>query len=203
MLDTSLESVENSNNDWVSCNWNDFSSKGIVVLISGNGSNLQALIDYGFEIKKVFSNNSNAKGLQRAKEANIPTQAESSLKALEKIVTKFCYDNNIKLIVLAGFMRLLSNKFTKRWNKKCVNIHPSLLPSFPGITAGKQALDYGVKYTGVTVHYVDEGMDTGEIISQQPIYIEEWDDEDSLHTRLQKIEHKIYPQTINYLLKSF
>ena len=88
MLDTSLESVENSNNDWVSCNWNDFSSKGIVVLISGNGSNLQALIDYGFEIKKVFSNNSNAKGLQRAKEANIPTQAESSLKALEKIVTK-------------------------------------------------------------------------------------------------------------------
>ena len=84
-----------------------------------------------------------------------------------------------------------------------MNINPSLLPSIPGITAVKQALDYCVKYTGVTVHYVDEGMDTGEIISQQPIYIEEWDDEDSLHTRLQKIEHKIYPQTINYLLKSF
>jgi phosphoribosylglycinamide formyltransferase-1 len=82
-----------------------------------------------------------------------------------------------------------------------VNIHPSLLPSFPGITAVEQALNYGVKCTGVTVHYVDEGMDTGEIIAQQPIYIEKWDTEDTLHIRLQKIEHLIYPETINFLLK--
>ena len=174
---------------------------GIVILVSGNGSNLQALIDYGFDIKKVFSNNPNARGLQRAKDADIPTEAVSSLSALESKVTEFCLNNDVKLIVLAGFMRLLSNEFTRRWSKKCVNIHPSLLPSFPGITAVEQALDYGVKCTGVTVHYVDEGMDTGEIISQQPIYIERWDTEDTLHIRLQKIEHLIYPETINFLLK--
>ena len=174
---------------------------GIVILVSGNGSNLQALIDYGFDIKKVFSNNPNARGLQRAKDADIPTEAVSSLSTLESKVTEFCLNNDVKLIVLAGFMRLLSNEFTRRWSKKCVNIHPSLLPSFPGITAVEQALDYGVKCTGVTVHYVDEGMDTGEIISQQPIYIEKWDTEDTLHIRLQKIEHLIYPETINFLLK--
>ena len=157
---------------------------GIVILVSGNGSNLQALIDYGFDIKKVFSNNPNAKGLQRAKDSDIPTEAVSSLSALESKVTEFCLDNDVKLIVLAGFMRLLSNEFTRRWSKKCVNIHPSLLPSFPGITAVEQALNYGVKCTGVTVHYV-----------------EKWDTEDTLHIRLQKIEHLIYPETINFLLK--
>ena len=196
-----IENIESSNNDWIGYNWNEFPSKNVVVLISGNGSNLQALINYDIPIKKVFSNNPNAKGLHRAKKANIPTEAESSLSSLENKVTKFCKDNNIKLIVLAGFMRLFSKEFTREWNKKCVNVHPSLLPSFPGITAVEQALEYGVKCTGVTVHYVDEGMDTGEIIAQQPLNIEKWDTKETLHARLQKIEHKLYPETINFLLK--
>lgn len=173
---------------------------GIVILISGNGSNLQALIDIGFNIKKVFSNNPKAKGLQRATVAGIPTEMISNLTTLETKVTQFCNDNKVDLIVLAGFMRLLSNEFTNVWKKKCVNIHPSLLPSFPGITAIEQALDYGVKWTGVTVHYIDEGMDTGEIISQQPVEILPDDTEESMYKKIQKVEHNLYAKTIKKLI---
>ena len=174
---------------------------GIVVLLSGSGSNLAAIMENELPVKFVMSDNSKAYGIDRADKKKIPSFVQSDLKILELHVTKLCSSNDIDLIVLAGFMKLLSPAFVAAWKGKIINIHPSLLPSFPGAHAIEQAVEYGVKYTGVTVHYVDEGMDTGQIIAQEPVKIAKNDTIKNLYGKIHKVEHKLYPKVIKDLLK--
>jgi phosphoribosylglycinamide formyltransferase-1 len=160
------------------------------ILISGNGSNLQSIIDYiekgslKATIKIVISNNPDAYGLTRAKKHGIPV-----------VILK---NNSVDLVILAGFMRVLTPTFLKAFPQKIMNIHPALLPSFPGIHGQKQALEYGVKLSGCTVHFVDEGVDTGPIIIQSAVQVFDDDTEETLAARILKEEHRIYPQAIQF-----
>ena len=173
----------------------------IAVLLSGNGSNLKALIDKGIKVSFVASNNPKALGLKIAKNANIPLYSWKNVSQLEEEVLKLIIDYNVKLLVLAGYMRLLSKNFVKSLPSKfIVNVHPSLLPKYKGMNAIKQALDDSAQYTGVTIHYVDEGMDSGSIIKQNIIKINENDTEETLKDRLQEIEHRLYSDTIKSIL---
>ena len=173
----------------------------IAVLLSGNGSNLKAIIDKGIKVSVVDSNNPKAIGLKIAKNANIPLYSWKNVSQLEEEVLKLIIDYNVKLLVLAGYMRLLSKNFVNSLPSKfIVNVHPSLLPKYKGMNAIKQALDDSAQYTGVTIHYVDEGMDSGSIIKQNIIKINDNDTEDTLKDRLQKIEHRLYPDTIKSIL---
>ena len=173
----------------------------IAVLLSGNGSNLKAIIDKGIKVSFVASNNPKALGLKIAKNANIPSYSWTNDTELEKEVLKLIIKYNVKLLVLAGYMRLLSKNFVNSLPSKfIVNIHPSLLPKYKGMNAIKQALDDNAQYTGVTIHYVDEGMDSGSIIKQNIIKINENDTENTLKDRLQEIEHCLYSDTIKSIL---
>ena len=137
----------------------------IGVLISGNGSNLNAIINNGINVKFVVSNNPDALGLLIAKKNHIPIYIFKNLLILEKEVFKLIIHYNTDLLVLAGFMKILSRNFVHALpHNSIVNVHPSLLPAFQGKNAIINALEYGVKYTGITIHYVDEGIDTGVII---------------------------------------
>ncbi len=173
----------------------------IGVLLSGNGSNLRAIIDKGTKVSFVASNNPKALGLKIAKNANIPAYSWKNVSELEEEVLKLIIAYNVKLLVLAGYMRLLSKNFVNSLPSKfIVNVHPSLLPKYKGMNAIKQALDDSAQYTGVTIHYVDEGMDSGSIIKQNIIKINENDTEDTLKDRLQEIEHRLYSDTIKSIL---
>ena len=173
----------------------------IAVLLSGNGSNLKAIIDKGIKVSFVASNNPKALGLKIAKNANIPLYSWKNVSQLEEEVLKLITDYNVKLLVLAGYMRLLSKNFVNSLPSKfIVNVHPSLLPKYKGMNAIKQALDDSAQYTGVTIHYVDEGMDSGSIIKQNIIKINENDTEETLKDRLQEIEHRLYSDTIKSIL---
>lgn len=114
---------------------------------------------------------------------------------------KALQDAKVDLVVLAGFMRILKGEFLRVFKDRVINIHPSLLPSFPGLEAWKQALDYGVKFTGVTVHFVDQGIDTGPIIAQQTVPILQGDTAETLHKRIQEAEHRVYPLAISALAR--
>ena len=173
----------------------------IAVLLSGNGSNLKAIIDKGIKVSFVASNNPKALGLKIAKNANIPLYSWKNVSQLEEEELKLIIDYNVKLLVLAGYMRLLSKNFIKSLPSKfIVNVHPSLLPKYKGMNAIKQALDDSAQYTGVTIHYVDEGMDSGSIIKQNIIKINDNDTEETLKDRLQEIEHRLYSDTIKSIL---
>ena len=173
----------------------------IAVLLSGNGSNLKAIINKGINVSFVASNNPKALGLRIAKNHNIPSYSWKNVSELEKEVLKLIVEYDVKLLVLAGYMRLLSKNFVNSLPSKfIVNVHPSLLPNYKGINAIKQAIDDSAEYTGVTIHYVDEGMDSGSIIKQDSIKINESDTVESLKNRLQKIEHRLYSDTIKYIL---
>ena len=173
----------------------------IAVLLSGNGSNLKAIINKGINVSFVASNNPKALGLRIAKNHNIPSYSWKNVSELEKEVLKLIVEYDVKLLVLAGYMRLLSKNFVNSLPSKfIVNVHPSLLPNYKGINAIKQAIDDCAEYTGVTIHYVDEGMDSGSIIKQFSIKINESDTVESLKNRLQKIEHRLYSDTIKYIL---
>ena len=173
----------------------------IAVLLTGNGSNLKAIIDKGIKVSFVASNNPKALGLQIAKNANIPSYSWKNVSELEDEVLKLIIEYNVKLLVLAGYMRLLSKNFVNSLPSKfIVNVHPSLLPKYKGMNAIKQALDDSAQYTGVTIHYVDEGMDSGSIIKQNIIKINENDTEETLKDRLQEIEHRLYSDTIKSIL---
>jgi phosphoribosylglycinamide formyltransferase-1 len=174
---------------------------GLAVLLSGSGSNLAAIMENELPVNFVMSDNPKAYGIERAEKKKIQTYVQPSLKGLELHVTKLCSSSDIELIVLAGFMRLLSPGFVEAWKGKIINIHPALLPSFPGAHAIEQAFEHGVKYTGVTVHYVDEGMDTGQIIAQEPVKIAKNDTIQNLYGKIHKVEHKLYPKVIKDLLK--
>ena len=174
---------------------------GVGVLISGSGSNLNAIIKNDVNVKFVVSNNPNAYGLNIAKNANIPSYCYKSLQELEKNVYKLHKEHNTKLLVLAGFMRLLSKSFIERMpDNHIINIHPSLLPKFKGAHAIEQALQENINHTGVTVHFVDEGMDTGPVIIQEEVEIAKDDTTDTLHKKVQKVEHRLYSYAIKYLL---
>ena len=173
----------------------------IAVLLSGNGSNLKAMINNSIDVCFVVSNNPNALGLKIAKNENIPAYCWQNILELEKEVLKLILKYDVKLLVLAGYMRLLSKKFVNSLPSKfIVNIHPSLLPKYKGMNAIQQAIDDCAEYTGVTVHYVDEGMDSGFIIKQDSIKINENDTVETLKNRLQVIEHRLYSDTIKYIL---
>lgn len=181
-------------------------SQNLVVLASGRGSNLQALIDAGFPIALVITDKENALALERAKKHGIPAEyinpkdfshkEEYEAKLVEKIKEYHC-----TLVCLAGFMRILSPYFINNVNLKILNIHPSLLPSFPGLNAHQQALDYGVKFSGCTVHLVDEGVDSGPIIKQAVVPVFPDDTVDSLAERILVEEHRIYPLAVKLILE--
>ena len=173
----------------------------IAILLSGNGSNLKAIIDKGLEVSFVASNNPNALGLNIAKNANIPSYSWKDVSRLEEEVLKLIIEYDIKLLVLAGYMRLLSKNFVNSLPSKfIVNVHPSLLPKYKGMNAIKQAIDDCAEYTGVTIHYVDEGMDSGYIIKQVSIKINENETVETLKNRLQILEHRLYSDTIKSIL---
>lgn len=176
----------------------------VAVFASGSGTNLQAIIDADIpsaEIVLVFSNNPDAYALERAAKHGIPTEVLdhrnfSSREEYDREILKVIEPYEVELIALAGFMRILSPLFVRAYKNRIINIHPALLPSFPGIHAASQALEAGVKYTGVTIHFVDEGVDTGPIILQSVVHVHDDDTEDSLLERIHAEEHKIYPEAI-------
>lgn len=179
----------------------------VAVFVSGSGSNLQAIIDAripSIEIALVFSNNPDAYALTRAGEHGIPTLVLNhrdfkSREEFEGEILKHLEPLEIELIVLAGFMRILSPVFVREYCNRIVNLHPALLPSFPGIHAARQAIEAGVKFTGCTVHFVDEGVDSGPIILQAVVPVEDGDDEDSLLRKIHEEEHRIYPEAIRLI----
>jgi phosphoribosylglycinamide formyltransferase-1 len=177
----------------------------IAVLVSGSGSNLQALIDrgeaLGAEIVLVLSDRPGVRGLARAEAAGIPTAvvAWSDHPNREAFTQEVCHvveAAGAEGIVLAGFMRVLAAEAVARFPNRILNIHPSLLPAFPGGHAVEDALAYGAKVTGVTVHFVDEQVDHGPIVAQRPVAILSDDDRDSLHARIQEVEHVLYPEGV-------
>ena len=179
----------------------------IGVLASGRGTNLQSIID-GIEsgeipaqIELVISDNEDAGALERANKHNIascyinPDDYQTDQDFEQEMVNNL-KERDVELVVMAGFMRLLSPYFIRQYRHQIMNIHPSLLPAFKGLHAQKQALDYGVKVAGCTVHFADEGMDTGPIILQAAVEVK-WDDtEERLAARILEQEHKIYPEAI-------
>jgi phosphoribosylglycinamide formyltransferase-1 len=179
----------------------------LAVLVSGSGTNLQAIIDAcipSVEIVLVLSNNPEAYALERAKKHGIPVEVADHRRypdreEYDKHLLKVLESYRVDLIALAGFMRILSPFFVKAYKNRIINIHPALLPSFPGIHSAKQALESGVKYTGCTVHFVDEGVDTGPIILQAAVPVYDDDDEASLLERIHKEEHRIYPEAIDLI----
>jgi phosphoribosylglycinamide formyltransferase-1 len=184
----------------------------IAVLASGRGTNLQAIIDavkegkIDGEIRIVISDNPQAYALKRARNYKIPTMIFPYKKfkgkaEYEQEILKCLIANQIELIVLAGYMRLLSSMLIRNYHHRIINIHPALLPSFPGLHAQRQAIDYGVKVSGCTVHFVDEGMDTGPIILQEAVEVKENDTEETLSERILKYEHRLLPQAIQLFAK--
>jgi phosphoribosylglycinamide formyltransferase-1 len=179
----------------------------IGILISGRGSNMVSIAEavkrgnIPAEVSLVFSNMPDAPGLKKAENLGIETtsfshKGFSSREDFDNAVSVELDKRNIELICLAGYMRLLSGGFVKHYKNRIMNIHPALLPSFPGLDAQKQALDWGVKVSGATVHFVDEELDHGPIILQEAVPVEESDTEESLEERILKVEHKIYPKAV-------
>uniref|UniRef100_H2ZF66 Trifunctional purine biosynthetic protein adenosine-3 n=1 Tax=Ciona savignyi TaxID=51511 RepID=H2ZF66_CIOSA len=185
----------------------------IAILISGTGSNMQALIKHStthpessYQVKLVISNKADALGLIKAQEAGIMTKVIDHRKfkvreSFDREIDTLLLENNIEIICLAGFMRLLSGWMVQKWHGKILNIHPSLLPSFKGVNAPKQALNAGVKVTGCTVHFVVEEMDDGAIIEQRSVRIETTDDVSTLQYRIKLAEHQIYPTALDQVAK--
>ena len=183
----------------------------IAVFVSGNGTNLQAIInaisrgEIKAKITLVVSDKRNAYAITRAKKAGIETfilspRGFKSREDYDREIVKELKKRNIQLIVLAGFMRLLSSYFVKEYKERIINIHPALLPSFKGIRGIKDAFEYGVKKTGVTVHFVDENLDYGPIILQKEIVVDENDTLDMLEEKIHKVEHKLYPEAIRLFI---
>ena len=180
----------------------------IAILASGSGTNLQNLIEQlhedqscDIEIAVVISDRKNAYALERAKLAGIPIKVIESQDFENRVdfdsaIASELESYAVQLIVLAGYMKLFQPPFVRKYQNRIINIHPSLLPAFPGANPVADTLAYGVKVAGVTVHFVDEGIDTGPIIAQTSVPVYDDDSEDSLHQRIQIEEHKLYPKVI-------
>ena len=182
---------------------------GIGVLVSGGGSNLQSIIDHieggtlDAEIKVVLSNNPDAYALERCRKHKISSvvidhRRFDCRENYDRRAIAILESSSVELVVMAGFMRILSPEFFRAFPQRIINIHPALLPAFPGMHVQQKALEYGVKFAGCTVHFADEGIDTGPIIIQSVVPVYEDDTTDTLSTRILKEEHRIYPQAIQY-----
>ena len=180
------------------------------IFISGRGSNLKSLISFAkknsspIKITLVISNKKNAKGLNYAKQNNIKTIVviyKNKLKTEKKILSDLS-KHNIRLICLAGFMKILSKKFISKFNGKILNIHPSLLPNYKGLNAHRRVIEKKEKFTGCTVHLVNSRLDSGKIILQKKIRVFKKDNENSLSKKVLKIEHKLYPKAVKKLLSN-
>ena len=181
------------------------------VLVSGRGTNLQAIIDWielekpNVKIALVISNKENIRALERCQFHHIestyidPKSFANKVEFNQNMITRL-KEKSIDLVCLAGFTQILTPEFIEAFPKKIINIHPSLLPAFPGLNAQKQALEYGVKLSGCTVHFVDEGIDTGPIICQASVPIYENETEEALSERILKEEHKLYPKAIQSII---
>jgi len=178
--------------------------KNVAVFVSGSGTNLQSIIDANIEsanIAVVLSNKPDAYALERALNHAIPVEIVDhkeyeSREAFEAELIERLKNYNIDLIVLAGFMRILTSYFVNNYKHRIINLHPALLPSFPGMHSAKQAIDYGVKFTGVTIHFVDDGVDTGPIIIQSVVPVDDEDTEETLLNKIHAEEHRIFPEAV-------
>ncbi len=181
----------------------------IVVLASGGGTNLQAILDKlhgrdGFVVAGVGSDQPGARALERAREAGVETavferDGYPDREARDAALGDWIEASGADLLVLAGYMQLLSPAFVQRFHGKVINVHPALLPSFPGLEALQQALDHGSKVTGVTVHFVDEGVDSGPIILQRAVEIPESRDWDETEELIHAVEHELLPEAIRMI----
>ncbi len=179
------------------------------VLISGEGTNLQAILDtmHGreeIEVVCVGSSKASAPGLERARSAGVETAVFSSADYRERAARDdalgdWLAEHSIDLLVLAGFMEVLGGAFIRRFEGRIVNVHPSLLPAFPGVRAIEQALDYGVRVTGVTVHFVEEEVDSGPVILQEALELPSGYDIVDVRRRLQEIEHRLLPRALRLI----
>ncbi|OJU95776.1 MAG: phosphoribosylglycinamide formyltransferase [Solirubrobacterales bacterium 67-14] len=182
-----------------------------MVLASGGGTNLQAILDRlhgrgGVEVVGVGSDKPDAYALERAVAAKVPTAVFargdfSDREARDLAMADWIESTGAELVALAGYMQLVSVAFVERFRGRIVNVHPALLPSFPGLDAIGQALEHGVKVTGVTVHFVDEGTDTGPVISQRAVEIPANWDRGELETAIHAVEHEIYPEAIGMIAR--
>jgi len=179
------------------------------VLVSGSGSNLQSLIDHvergalDADIRMVVSNNPCAFALERCRKHGIPSaiidhREFPSRESFEDRLVDVLQTAGVDLVVMAGFMRILSRKFFQSFPMRVMNIHPALLPAFPGMHVQQKAVDYGVKFSGCTVHFADEGVDSGPIIIQAVVPVYDEDDAETLAARILSQEHRIYPQAVQY-----
>ena len=187
-------------------------NKRIGVLLSGRGSNFAALADSisqgripGAEIAVVISNREGAPGIDRANSRGIATRVIPS-KGLEREtydrqLVAVLHERKVDLVCLAGYMRLISPYFVAAFPQRILNIHPSLLPSFPGLESQRQALEYGAKFAGCTVHFVDENLDAGPIVLQATVPVEDSDTEATLSARILKEEHRIYSEAVRIVLE--
>jgi phosphoribosylglycinamide formyltransferase-1 len=181
----------------------------IAVLASGSGTNLQAILDQlhgrdGIAVVAVASNKPDARALERARAAGVETavferDGYRDREARDEAVGDWLGERDIDLVVLAGYMELMSPRFVERFRNRIVNVHPALLPSFPGLDAVQQALDHGVKVTGVSVHFVDEGVDSGPIILQRAVEVPDSRDRDALEERIHAVEHELLPSAIRLI----
>jgi phosphoribosylglycinamide formyltransferase-1 len=183
----------------------------VAILISGRGSNMAALIesakasDFPAEIAVVVSNRTDAGGLEKAKASGIPAAVIESKPfgkdraAFEQALEAVLSDHRVELICLAGFMRLFTAEFVQRWYGKMLNIHPSLLPSFPGLDPHGQAINAGVKISGATVHFVIPETDSGPIVMQGAVVVRDDDTAETLSARILEVEHRIYPEALRLL----
>jgi phosphoribosylglycinamide formyltransferase-1 len=181
----------------------------VAVLASGTGSNLQALLDdevVGPAIGLVVSDRAEAKALDRARSAGVEAvhldpRAHGGREEHDRALVALLQDRQVELVCLAGYMRILSPGFVKAFWGKTLNVHPALLPAFPGAHAVREALEWGAKVTGCTVHVVDEEVDHGPILAQEAVPILEDDDEASLHARIQEAEHRLYPMVVRKMIE--
>jgi phosphoribosylglycinamide formyltransferase-1 len=187
-------------------------TKRIGVLLSGRGSNFEALAESvsagripNAEIAIVISNREGAPGIDRARQRNLPTRVIPSKglerEAYDRQVVAVLNEHKVDLICLAGYMRLLSPYFVAAFPNRILNIHPSLLPSFPGLESQRQALEYGVKFAGCTVHFVDENLDAGPIVLQAVVPVEDTDTEATVSERILREEHRIYTEAVKIILE--
>jgi phosphoribosylglycinamide formyltransferase-1 len=181
----------------------------VAVLASGTGTNLQAILDKvhgrdGIAVAGVASNKPGAMALERARDAGVETAVferddHADRAARDRAIGDWLAEREVDLIVLAGYMELLSPQLVGRFRNRIVNVHPALLPSFPGLNAVEQALEHGVKVTGVTVHFVDEGVDSGPIILQEPVPVPESRDQDELEDAIHRVEHELLPRAVRLI----
>lgn len=174
----------------------------IGVLVSGNGSNLQALLDAGLPIGAVASNRNDAYALVRARAAGVPAatfslDCHADREERDLVMATWLEEYGVDLVVLAGYMHLLTKPFLDRFSDRIINVHPSLLPEFPGGHAILDALAAGVETTGVTIHLVDEGLDTGTVLRQEPVPLEPTE---TLEERLHAVEHRLLPAVVREMI---